>query len=114
MVVIQNWLTIVVGFFPDNGGAYFLSHLKGELGTYLGLTSAQLKGSDAYHAGLATHYISSQSVSFHFSKFLDLYLSANLTILLNIYSYCYFAMYIALLVRCRAGWCRQFGSKNGE
>jgi enoyl-CoA hydratase/carnithine racemase len=76
-----------IGLFPDVGGSRFLSKLPGELGTYLGLTGAQLKGtasllksqtahrkvfsaSSAHHSafaagadikrcGLATHYVRS-------------------------------------------------------
>jgi 3-hydroxyisobutyryl-CoA hydrolase len=45
-----------IGFFPDVGGSYFLPRLHGELGMYLALTGARLKGSDVYHAGIATHF----------------------------------------------------------
>lgn len=33
-----------IGLFPDVGATYFLSRLKGRLGTYLGLTGHRLKG----------------------------------------------------------------------
>jgi 3-hydroxyisobutyryl-CoA hydrolase len=33
-----------IGFFPDVGGSFFLPRLDGQLGTYLALTSEQLKG----------------------------------------------------------------------
>ena len=33
-----------IGLFPDVGGSRFLTKLPGHLGTYLGLTGAQLKG----------------------------------------------------------------------
>jgi len=46
-----------IGFFPDVGGTYFLPRLKGELGTYLGLTGARLKGRDVFTAGIATHFV---------------------------------------------------------
>lgn len=48
-----------IGFFPDVGGTYFLSRLDGEIGTYLALTSARLRGYDVVSAGIATHYIPS-------------------------------------------------------
>ena len=35
-----------IGFFPDVGGSFFLPRLMGELGMYLGLTGAKLKGAD--------------------------------------------------------------------
>lgn len=33
-----------IGLFPDVGGSYFLSRLKGKLGLYLGLTGHRLQG----------------------------------------------------------------------
>ena len=33
-----------MGFFPDVGASFFLPRMDGELGTYLALTSEQLKG----------------------------------------------------------------------
>jgi len=50
-----------IGFFCDVGGSHFLSRLKPgfEVGLYLALTGARLKGSDLVRAGVATHYIPS-------------------------------------------------------
>ncbi|XP_067930201.1 3-hydroxyisobutyryl-CoA hydrolase, mitochondrial-like isoform X2 [Watersipora subatra] len=45
-----------IGFYPDNGGSHFLSHLPGALGMYLGLTCAQVIGEDTCKIGLTTHY----------------------------------------------------------
>ncbi|EDW80905.2 uncharacterized protein Dwil_GK11777 [Drosophila willistoni] len=45
-----------IGLFPDVGGSYFLPRLQGKLGLYLGLTGYRLRGADAFHAGIATHY----------------------------------------------------------
>jgi enoyl-CoA hydratase/carnithine racemase len=42
-----------IGFFPDVGGSYFLSRLRGGLGLYLGLTGTQLRAADAVYARLA-------------------------------------------------------------
>jgi 3-hydroxyisobutyryl-CoA hydrolase len=36
-----------IGFFPDVGASFFLPRMDGKLGTYLALTSEQLKGVDA-------------------------------------------------------------------
>jgi len=33
-----------IGFFTDVGGGYFLSRLRNNIGFYLGLTGARLKG----------------------------------------------------------------------
>ncbi|WP_298725235.1 enoyl-CoA hydratase/isomerase family protein [uncultured Ferrovibrio sp.] len=46
-----------IGLFPDVGGTYFLPRCPGELGTYLGLTGARLKGADILTAGAATHFV---------------------------------------------------------
>ncbi|KAL2730378.1 hypothetical protein V1477_016189 [Vespula maculifrons] len=51
-----------IGLFPDVGGSYFLSRLKGKLGLYLGLTGHRLQGIDVFHAGIATHYIPSEKL----------------------------------------------------
>ena len=47
----------IIGFFPDIGGTFFLPRLPGELGSYLGLTGARVRGADAVRAGFATHYV---------------------------------------------------------
>lgn len=36
-----------IGFFPDVGASFFLPRMDGEIGTYLALTSEQLKGVNA-------------------------------------------------------------------
>ncbi|KAF6037230.1 hypothetical protein EB796_004467 [Bugula neritina] len=46
-----------IGFIPDNGGSYFLSHLPGNMGLYLGLTGDQIRGEDIYNIGLSTHHV---------------------------------------------------------
>lgn len=48
-----------IGLFPDVGGGWFLPRLSGELGTWLALTGARLKGGDVAAAGIATHFVSS-------------------------------------------------------
>lgn len=51
-----------IGFFPDVGASFFLPRMEGSLGTYLALTSEQLRGVDAFYHGIATHYIHSSSL----------------------------------------------------
>ena len=51
-----------IGFFPDVGASFFLPRMEGGLGTYLALTSEQLKGVDAFYHGVATHYIHSSTL----------------------------------------------------
>jgi enoyl-CoA hydratase len=42
-----------LGFFPDVGGTWLLSHSPGELGAYFGLTGQTMNGPDAIHARFA-------------------------------------------------------------
>lgn len=51
-----------IGLFPDVGGGWFLPRLRGELGTWLALTGARLKGVDVAAAGIATHFLPSELV----------------------------------------------------
>jgi len=51
-----------IGLFPDVGGGYFLPRLPGKLGLYLALTGFRLKGRDALHSGIATHYVSHDKI----------------------------------------------------
>lgn len=51
-----------IGFFPEVGASFFLPRMEGALGTYLALTSEQLKGVDAFYHGVATHYIHSSTL----------------------------------------------------
>ncbi|KAL1923073.1 mitochondrial 37S ribosomal protein mS47 [Calcarisporiella thermophila] len=52
-----------IGFFPDVGGSFFLPRMDGELGTYLALTGARLKGEDVFRAGIASHFVPSKSLT---------------------------------------------------
>ncbi|KAJ7371315.1 hypothetical protein OS493_026960 [Desmophyllum pertusum] len=51
-----------IGLFPDVGGGYALPRMKGKLGLYLALTGHRLKGYDVKHAGVATHFVTSEKV----------------------------------------------------
>ncbi len=44
-----------IGLLPDVGGGYFLPRLSGQLGRWLALTGARLKGEDVLAVGVATH-----------------------------------------------------------
>ncbi len=46
-----------IGFFPDNGVAWHLARLPGEVGTWLALTGASIGPADALHLDLITHVI---------------------------------------------------------
>ena len=52
-----------IGLFPDVGGGWYLSQLEGRLGQYLALTGARLDGAECLWAGLATHYLGSDSLA---------------------------------------------------
>ncbi|KCZ89482.1 enoyl-CoA hydratase/isomerase family protein [Hyphomonas johnsonii] len=52
-----------IGLFPDVGGGWFLPRLAGELGTWLALTGARLKGADVAAARVATHFLPSELVA---------------------------------------------------
>jgi len=51
-----------IGLFPDVGGGWFLPRLEGELGVWLALTGARLKGPDVVAAGIGTHFVPSQKL----------------------------------------------------
>nr|XP_043628650.1 3-hydroxyisobutyryl-CoA hydrolase-like protein 1, mitochondrial isoform X2 [Erigeron canadensis] len=46
----------LIGFHPDAGASFHLSHLPGHLGEYLALTGDILNGAEMIACGLATHY----------------------------------------------------------
>lgn len=48
-----------IGFFPDIGAGYFLTHCSDKLGYYLGLTGDRIGAADACELDLMTHVISS-------------------------------------------------------
>lgn len=61
IVVSENALLAMpetaIALFPDVGTSYVLPRLPGAIGTWLALTGARLRGGEAVHAGLATHYV---------------------------------------------------------
>ncbi len=48
-----------IGLFPDVGASYYLSHMPGQLGIYLGLTGARVRAADILYSGLGTHFMPS-------------------------------------------------------
>ncbi|MEM1146150.1 MAG: enoyl-CoA hydratase/isomerase family protein [Pseudomonadota bacterium] len=52
-----------IGLLPDVGGGYFLPRLAGELGTWLALTGARLKGEDVLALGVATHFAPAETLA---------------------------------------------------
>ena len=51
-----------IGLFPDVGGGWFLPRLSGELGAWLALTGARLKGVDVAAARVATNNLQSELI----------------------------------------------------
>lgn len=51
-----------IGLFPDVGGGWYLSRLPGRTGQYLALTGHRLDGAECCALGLATHYLSSDTL----------------------------------------------------
>ncbi|CAA0842713.1 3-hydroxyisobutyryl-CoA hydrolase-like protein 1-mitochondrial [Striga hermonthica] len=46
----------LIGFHPDAGASFYLSHLPGYLGEYLALTGEKMNGVEMLSCGLATHF----------------------------------------------------------
>ncbi|CAH3015110.1 unnamed protein product [Porites evermanni] len=61
-----------IGLFPDVGGGYVLPRMKDKLGIYLALTGHRLKGYDVKHAGVATHFVTSEKLTELESSLLNL------------------------------------------
>uniref|UniRef100_A0A7N2LEC4 3-hydroxyisobutyryl-CoA hydrolase n=1 Tax=Quercus lobata TaxID=97700 RepID=A0A7N2LEC4_QUELO len=53
----------LIGFQPDAGTSFLLSHLPGHLGEYLGLTGEKLNAAEIISCGLATHYAHSSKLA---------------------------------------------------
>ena len=51
-----------IGFAPDVGGTWLLSHAPGELGTHLALTASILGPADAIEAGLADFHVAASEL----------------------------------------------------
>lgn len=60
-IATQNTLMampeVSIGLYPDAGASYFLNHLAGKVGLFLGLTGARFNGTDAYGLGLVDFVI---------------------------------------------------------
>ena len=51
-----------IGLFPDVGGGWYLSRLPGRTGQFLALTGHRLDGAECLVLGLATHYLTSDTL----------------------------------------------------
>lgn len=52
-----------LGFFPDVGGTWLLSHAPGEIGTYFGLTGQTMNGPDAVYSKFADAVVPSAKLA---------------------------------------------------
>jgi enoyl-CoA hydratase len=52
-----------IGFLPDVGSTYYLSHFPGAIGMYLALTSDRMLAADCIYTGFATHVIDSTCIT---------------------------------------------------
>ncbi|MEO6387902.1 MAG: enoyl-CoA hydratase/isomerase family protein [Croceibacterium sp.] len=52
-----------IGLFPDVGAGWYLPRLPGQVGKFLALTGARLDGAECLWAGLATHYLPSETLA---------------------------------------------------
>ncbi|OIT40083.1 PREDICTED: 3-hydroxyisobutyryl-CoA hydrolase-like protein 1, mitochondrial [Nicotiana attenuata] len=52
----------LIGYHPDAGASFYLSHLPGYLGEYLALTGDKINGAEMISCGLATHYLHSAKI----------------------------------------------------
>lgn len=53
---------VLIGLFPDIGGAYFLPRRPGFIGMYMGLTAARLNAGDCMYTGIGSHCVRSQDL----------------------------------------------------
>lgn len=61
---------VTLGLYPDVGASWFLNHMPGRTGLFLGLTGNPINASDALFVGLADRFIRSQSYELLISSLL--------------------------------------------
>src|SRR6185369_12961228 len=52
-----------IGLFPDVGASYYLSHMPGQLGIYLGLTGNRIQAADILYTGFGTDFAPSAAMA---------------------------------------------------
>ena len=50
---------VSIGLYPDVGGTWFLNHMPGRIGLFLGLTASQLNAADCRYLGMADRFVQS-------------------------------------------------------
>lgn len=48
---------VTIGLYPDVGASYFLHNMPGKAGRFLGMTGANINGTDALYVKLADHFV---------------------------------------------------------
>tara|TARA_R110000868_G_scaffold8038_8_gene41669 strand:- start:2998 stop:3678 length:681 start_codon:yes stop_codon:yes gene_type:complete len=61
---------VTLGLYPDVGASWFLNHMPGRTGFFLGLTGNPLSAADSLFVGLADRFIHSQSYELLISSLL--------------------------------------------
>ena len=51
---------VTIGLYPDVGGSWFLNHMPGNTGLFLGLTGNPINAADALYLGLADRFVASE------------------------------------------------------
>jgi len=51
---------VTIGLYPDVGGSWFLNHMPGNTGLFLGLTGNPMNAADALYLGLADRFVASE------------------------------------------------------
>ena len=60
-----------IGLFPDVGGGYFLSRMKGSVGKYIAITGRTLDFQDTIYSGIGTHLLYSNKLDEFINKLLQ-------------------------------------------
>jgi len=72
-----------IGFLPDVGGTWLLSHAPGETGTFLGLTGTAFGAADALYTGFADILVPSNQLQALIDKLADIASSDDVSALLQ-------------------------------
>jgi len=51
---------VTIGLYPDVGGSWFLNHMPGKTGLFLGLTGNPMNAADALYLGLADRFVAKE------------------------------------------------------
>ncbi|BBB26598.1 enoyl-CoA hydratase/isomerase family protein [Amphritea japonica] len=54
---------VTIGLYPDVGGSWFLNHMPGRTGLFMGLTGHRMNAADALYLGLADRFVGAKKLS---------------------------------------------------